>query len=162
MKSAIAAIAITVTVVVLCTTINAQSQHPGIVRNTIPTVEECRATLKLFKVMATEDIKLLNDYRCKALHLKAMLKKLQRDLEWQPIRIQQAEDAAKKIKRKPGESKEDRDAAKKKAKEKIAAAKMFLQVLPGQIRQLQVEYDANTKEYKAAVEQLLKALESKK
>jgi hypothetical protein len=127
-----------------------------------PTVEECRITLKLFKVMATEDIQLLNNYRFKAWQLKGQLKKLQKQLEWQPIRIQEAEVAAKNIKRKPGESKEDRDAAKKKAKEKIAAEKMLLQVLPGQIRQLQVEYDANTKAYKAAVEQLLKALESKK
>jgi len=157
-------LAITLTVVVLCTTMHAQSHR--LVTIPRPTVERCRAALKMFNVRETEDIMVIGKYWSRARMLKDQIRGLKKKLEWQPIRIQQAEMAAKNIKRKPGESKEDRANAKKAAKEKIAAEKALLQEylkeLPGQIKELQVEYDINTKEYKAAVEQLLKALESKK
>jgi hypothetical protein len=154
-------LAITLTVVVLCPTINAQSpQRPVTIPR--PTVESCKAALKQFNVVKTEEIIVIGKYWYNAVSLKTRIKALETKLSRQYCIIRDAEMAAKNIKRKPGESKEARDAAKKKAKEKIAAEKMLLQVLPGQIRQLQVEYDANTKAYKAAVEQLLKALESKK
>jgi hypothetical protein len=175
-------IIITITIVVLCITINAQ------------TTDQLRKAVELFKTQNVEDIPVIKEYQVKARQLKAQLDELLPKYKAQ-YKALKAADKAYATAKVPGmttpanrekigwhyegytrshsmdtykEAKKthrkiefvykevDSEAEAAAAKQKLDAANKALAETKAQLKKLREAYRANALEYKAAVAQLLK------